>query len=215
MVSSEGGSGVASRLSHILESHSAHAPTPSPEFQRICTQWIEELERDPVFCSDDPITEYRYLYSFHGLAKARKDDLKHATEFYLNQLAEGGRVKGVSEGARSGPLSMDGTETSAVRWIKKLSGGVTKLTLPIPVGQVATAAQNAGRTALSSGSQIYGRISPLWGHGRRENGGANRGRFTRFIRAWSTGNAEVRNDGTVDVEWVKDLEYMGTSRNSP
>ncbi|KAJ7235792.1 hypothetical protein C8J57DRAFT_1248171 [Mycena rebaudengoi] len=214
MVSSEGGSGVASRLPHILESHFAHAQTPSPEFQKICTQWIEELERDPVFCSDDPTTEYRYLYSFHGLAKARKDDLKHATKFYLNQLAEGGGVKGVSEGLRGGPLSMDGTETSTVRWIKKLSGGVTKLTLPTPVGQVATAAEKRGRTVLASGSQIYGRISPSWGNGRQENRGANRGRFARFIAAWPTGNAEVRNDGAVDVEWVEGPRVHGNITES-
>ncbi|KAJ7456272.1 hypothetical protein B0H11DRAFT_1925801 [Mycena galericulata] len=55
----------------------------SPEWQGICAEWIKELENDPVFCPDDPKTEYKKLYELGGLTPDQQKNLKEACDSYL------------------------------------------------------------------------------------------------------------------------------------
>ncbi|KAJ7654759.1 hypothetical protein B0H17DRAFT_1266588 [Mycena rosella] len=82
MIFRDGGGSVASELTRVLESHFARGESPS-DLQSIHIQWINALKRDPVFCPDDPFTEYEFLYNLHGLTADQYTDLKQASEFYL------------------------------------------------------------------------------------------------------------------------------------
>jgi MAC/Perforin domain len=88
MIFRDGGGAVASQLTRVLEQQFARLRnlSSSPalsDWTDIRVQWIDELENDPVFCPDNPITEYQWLYNLDGLTAKQKEDLKRASHSYL------------------------------------------------------------------------------------------------------------------------------------
>jgi MAC/Perforin domain len=88
MIFRDGGGAVASQLTRVLEQQFARLRNPSSspalsDWTDIRVQWIDELENDPVFCPDNPITEYQWLYNLDGLTAKQKEDLRQASHSYL------------------------------------------------------------------------------------------------------------------------------------
>ncbi|KAF8815993.1 hypothetical protein BYT27DRAFT_7238143 [Phlegmacium glaucopus] len=81
----DGGSSVASKLIPVLEQRLQNV-SPSAALSD-CTdfriQWIEALEKDPVFCPDNQNTEYQWLYNLNGVPDQQKEDLRQASKSYL------------------------------------------------------------------------------------------------------------------------------------
>jgi hypothetical protein len=89
----DGGGAVASRLTHILEQKfgASSLQDGSPVdllsgWADVRMDWINELQKDPVFCSDDPNTEYQWLHTLGGLTEQQREDLRLASESCLKVL---------------------------------------------------------------------------------------------------------------------------------
>jgi hypothetical protein len=78
----DGGGSVAAELTSALEDHFTH-PESSSNRQDISLEWVKHLEKDPVFCPDDPITQYQLLYTLDGLTDSQRNALRLACESYL------------------------------------------------------------------------------------------------------------------------------------
>ncbi|KAJ7040039.1 hypothetical protein C8F04DRAFT_1254495 [Mycena alexandri] len=66
LVFRDGGGSVGRELSGFLE-HNFVPDIKSPDWHQVRKKWIKELEKDPVFCPDHPLTEYQPLCSVRGL----------------------------------------------------------------------------------------------------------------------------------------------------
>jgi hypothetical protein len=86
MVFRDGGGSVAPALTTFLEHNFLHNRS-SPEWQQIRTKWIQDLEKDPVFCPDHPFTEYQPLYTVRGLTEAERKNLEDAYKLYVQTAA--------------------------------------------------------------------------------------------------------------------------------
>jgi hypothetical protein len=84
MVFRDGGGSVAPALTTFLEHNFLHNRS-SPEWQQIRTKWIQDLEKDPVFCPDHPFTEYQPLYTVRGLTEAERKNLEDAYKLYVQK----------------------------------------------------------------------------------------------------------------------------------
>ncbi|KAJ7714596.1 hypothetical protein B0H16DRAFT_1742513 [Mycena metata] len=60
-------------------------------------QWIKELEKDPVFCPDHPLTEYQPLCSIRGLPGDKQKDLENAYQIYVQKTVRTEKVLDNSE----------------------------------------------------------------------------------------------------------------------
>ncbi|KAJ7907595.1 hypothetical protein B0H13DRAFT_1879428 [Mycena leptocephala] len=80
----DGGGSVAPALTTFLE-HNFLQNRNSPEWQQIRTKWIQDLEKDPVFCPDHPFTEYQPLYTVRGLTEAERKNLEDAYKLYVQK----------------------------------------------------------------------------------------------------------------------------------
>jgi hypothetical protein len=84
----DGGGAVGAELSAAVEQLFAYfqdqsssiGPGNWPETR---TKWIEALKTDPVFCPDDPQTDYWWLYNLDGLTDTQQKDLQRASISYL------------------------------------------------------------------------------------------------------------------------------------
>jgi hypothetical protein len=84
----DGGGAVASRLTRVLEDKFTDLQEGSSvdhlgDWSDVRMQWIEELQKDPVFCPDDPNTDYQWLHKLGGLTDPQREDLRRASESYL------------------------------------------------------------------------------------------------------------------------------------
>lgn len=83
----DGGRAVANELSGALEQLFSYPQCLTSqahlEWTKIRMRWIEALETDPVFCPDDPHTQFWWLYSFDGLTDDECKDLKLGSKLYL------------------------------------------------------------------------------------------------------------------------------------
>jgi hypothetical protein len=77
----DGGASVAAELTRALEDLFLRGENSL--WQRLRDKWIKDLERDPVFCPDDPITQYALLYTFPDLNGDQRRDLQRGSESYL------------------------------------------------------------------------------------------------------------------------------------
>jgi hypothetical protein len=91
----DGGGAVASRLARILEQKFGVSDLDDgssadllSDWADVRMDWINELQKDPVFCSDDPNTEYQWLHTLDGLTEQQRKDLRLAAESYLKAPAE-------------------------------------------------------------------------------------------------------------------------------
>ncbi|KAJ7328887.1 hypothetical protein DFH08DRAFT_317356 [Mycena albidolilacea] len=78
----DGGGALASEITKVLEDRFTNSAHPS-DWEGLRTRWIKDLGRDPVFCPDSNLTEFRFLHALGGLTGTQQEDLKQATEFYL------------------------------------------------------------------------------------------------------------------------------------
>ncbi|KAJ6470877.1 hypothetical protein C8R45DRAFT_1218153 [Mycena sanguinolenta] len=60
----------------------------SSEWQQTRAKWVKELEKDPVFCPDHELTEYRPIHSF--LTQLQKQQFQEALQVYLGKSSEHG-----------------------------------------------------------------------------------------------------------------------------
>ena len=62
-----------------------HSLYSASNWTNVCVPWVKEVQNDPVFCPDDELTKYCWLYDLGGLNKNQKADLKRASESYLTR----------------------------------------------------------------------------------------------------------------------------------
>ncbi|KAJ6488914.1 hypothetical protein C8R45DRAFT_1074063 [Mycena sanguinolenta] len=83
----EGGGSAAPDLVGLLQSHFKQLPSRSNAFDwpsdELRIQWTKALDREPTFCPDSPCTQYEWLYTLDGLTSKQREDLRHATHFFL------------------------------------------------------------------------------------------------------------------------------------
>ncbi|KAJ7700603.1 hypothetical protein B0H16DRAFT_1834858 [Mycena metata] len=96
LVFRDGGGSVGRELSGFLE-HNFVPDIKSPDWHQIRRKWIKELEKDPVFCPDHPLTEYQPMYSIRGLPGNKQKDLENAYQIYAQKTAHTGKVPDNSE----------------------------------------------------------------------------------------------------------------------
>ncbi|KAJ7483642.1 hypothetical protein FB451DRAFT_1235199 [Mycena latifolia] len=82
MLFSDGAGEFSSQLIALLGEKFQPQLSPS-DWQQTHAQWVEELEKDPVFCPDHELTEYRPIYNFSGLPEPRKHYLQEAYKVYI------------------------------------------------------------------------------------------------------------------------------------
>ncbi|KAJ6470878.1 hypothetical protein C8R45DRAFT_937044 [Mycena sanguinolenta] len=82
----DGGGSAAAELTGFLE-HNFALELMSPDWQQIRDKWIKDLEKDPVFCPDHPLTEYQALYAFQDLPSDKQKSLQDAYRIYVEKAA--------------------------------------------------------------------------------------------------------------------------------
>ncbi|KAJ7483650.1 DDE superfamily endonuclease-domain-containing protein [Mycena latifolia] len=91
LVFRDGGGSVAPELTRFLE-HNFVPDINSPDWQQVRNEWMKDLEKDPVFCPDHPLTEYQPLYTVRGLTGNKQKYLEDAYQIYVQKTAH--REKG-------------------------------------------------------------------------------------------------------------------------
>ncbi|KAJ7121586.1 hypothetical protein C8R44DRAFT_167341 [Mycena epipterygia] len=86
MIFRDGGAPVAAELTRVLEDYFTQNSRSPSHWQGIRTEWINSLEKDPVFCPDDPKTQYEFLYNLQGLDEQQRYNLRQASKSYLAPL---------------------------------------------------------------------------------------------------------------------------------
>ncbi|KAK7007846.1 protein hedgehog [Favolaschia claudopus] len=81
LVLRDGGGAVAPDLTRFLERNFS-PDLNSEEWHCIRQRWITELEKDPVFCPDHPLTRCVPLYEVRGIRSGIQADLKQAYQIY-------------------------------------------------------------------------------------------------------------------------------------
>ena len=56
----------------------------NPKWQTTRERWVNRLEQDPVFCPDDPNTQFMWIYHLDGLSAPQSFNLRLACESYLS-----------------------------------------------------------------------------------------------------------------------------------
>ncbi|KAF8191883.1 hypothetical protein K438DRAFT_2136538 [Mycena galopus ATCC 62051] len=144
LVFRDGGASVAAELTRVVEYFFTHPQSP-PEWDGICTEWIKELENDPVFCPDDPRAEYKKLHELGGLTSDQRKNLRQASDSYLaprHSEPEGmPNNTGVPDSTSPLPREKNNREVRTTL-IQRLTHALAKLT-----GSVG-----AGNSSESSGS---------------------------------------------------------------
>ncbi|KAF7366102.1 Protein hedgehog [Mycena venus] len=87
LVFRDGGGSVAPQLTTFLE-HNFVPDIQSSDWYQLRDKWIKELEKDPVFCPDHPLTEYQPLYAVRGLTGDERKYLKTAYEIYAQKTVQ-------------------------------------------------------------------------------------------------------------------------------
>ncbi|KAJ7348409.1 hypothetical protein DFH08DRAFT_1000227 [Mycena albidolilacea] len=82
MIFRDGGASVAAELTVYLEQN---FPTlaSSSGWKETREKWIQALEKEPVFCPDHELTQYKPIYDFAGLTSAQRADLARAYREYV------------------------------------------------------------------------------------------------------------------------------------
>ncbi|KAJ6470874.1 hypothetical protein C8R45DRAFT_1014841 [Mycena sanguinolenta] len=75
MVFRDGGASTTAELTVHLE-HNFPPSRESSKWKAIYGNWIQALEKDPVFCPDHEYTIYTPIYRLHGLSSELQADLK-------------------------------------------------------------------------------------------------------------------------------------------
>ncbi|KAJ6470876.1 hypothetical protein C8R45DRAFT_1014845 [Mycena sanguinolenta] len=75
MVFRDGGASTAADLTVHLE-HNFPPSRESSKWKATCGNWIQALEKDPVFCPDHEYTVYTPIYRLHSLSPEQQADLK-------------------------------------------------------------------------------------------------------------------------------------------
>ncbi|KAJ6561737.1 hypothetical protein B0H19DRAFT_1259386 [Mycena capillaripes] len=89
MIFSDGAGAFASEIIALLEEKFGPQLKPS-DWEQTYAKWIEGLEKDPVFCPDHELTEYRPIYNFPGLAELQKEHLQEAYKVYITRNVDRG-----------------------------------------------------------------------------------------------------------------------------
>ncbi|KAJ7871642.1 hypothetical protein B0H14DRAFT_2723440 [Mycena olivaceomarginata] len=76
MIFLDGGASAAAELTVHLEHH-------FPPWKATCEKWIQALEKEPVFCPDHELTQYKPIYELGHLTSAQRADLASAYREYV------------------------------------------------------------------------------------------------------------------------------------
>ncbi|KAF8145221.1 hypothetical protein K438DRAFT_1782159 [Mycena galopus ATCC 62051] len=82
MIFRDGGAAVAAEFTVYLEEHFRHLASSSG-WKETCERWILALEKEPVFCPDHEITQYKAIHEFEHLTLTQQTDLARAYRSYI------------------------------------------------------------------------------------------------------------------------------------
>ncbi|KAJ7440318.1 hypothetical protein B0H11DRAFT_2099893 [Mycena galericulata] len=82
MIFRDGGASVAAQLTDHLETNFPPSMSSSV-WKDTRDKWIQALEKEPVFCPDHELTEYKLIYELKGLTPAQKRCLESGYESYI------------------------------------------------------------------------------------------------------------------------------------
>ncbi|KAJ7115296.1 hypothetical protein C8R44DRAFT_794396 [Mycena epipterygia] len=131
MIFRDGGGSVAAELTRALEYHFADSSSSS-DWENMRKGWIQGLEKDPVFCPDDPNTVYEPLHNLQGLTTVQQKHLEQASEFYWrsrHRQPEGTPDKIVtpSSGSRAGLLRQENRKKVLRALVQKFKEALARL----------------------------------------------------------------------------------------
>ncbi|KAJ7871645.1 hypothetical protein B0H14DRAFT_2723450, partial [Mycena olivaceomarginata] len=82
MIFRDGGASVAAELTMCLEQHFPRSASSSG-WKETREKWIQALEKEPVFCPDHELTQYKPIYELGHLTSAQRADLASAYREYV------------------------------------------------------------------------------------------------------------------------------------
>jgi hypothetical protein len=103
LVFRDGGGSVAPELTSFLEKNFV-PDIQSSDWHQLRDRWIKELEKDPVFCPDHPLTEFQPMYAVRGLTGDERTYLGAAYEIYVQKTVQRENGSTITEGGESTPL---------------------------------------------------------------------------------------------------------------
>ncbi|KAJ6561743.1 hypothetical protein B0H19DRAFT_1068483 [Mycena capillaripes] len=117
MVFRDGGASVAAELTVHLEQNFQSLPQmeSSSRWKQIRDKWIRALEKEPVFCPDHELTEYKPIYEFYGLSPKQHTDLATAYREYVASPLQNNNRRGSRNGSDSDWLQRDQNFAEAVK----------------------------------------------------------------------------------------------------
>ncbi|KAJ7348407.1 hypothetical protein DFH08DRAFT_1000220 [Mycena albidolilacea] len=103
LVFRDGGGSVAPELTSFLEQNFV-PDIQSSDWHQLRDRWIKELEKDPVFCPDHPLTEFQPMYAVRGLTGDERTYLGAAYEIYVQKTVQRENGSTITDGGESRPL---------------------------------------------------------------------------------------------------------------
>jgi hypothetical protein len=103
LVFRDGGGSVAPELTSFLEKKFV-PDIQSSDWHQLRDRWIKELEKDPVFCPDHPLTEFQPMCAVRGLTEDERTYLGAAYEIYVQKTVRRENGSTTTEGGESRPL---------------------------------------------------------------------------------------------------------------
>jgi hypothetical protein len=82
MIFGDGGASAAAELTVYLEQHFPRLASSSG-WKETREKWIQAVEKEPVFCPDHKLTQYKPIYEFGHLTSAQRADLASAYREYV------------------------------------------------------------------------------------------------------------------------------------
>jgi hypothetical protein len=91
MIFRDGGASVAAKLTVYLEQH---FPTlaSSSGWEETREKWIQAVEKEPVFCPDHKLTQYKPIYEFGHLTSTQRADLARAYREYVASRPQNDKI---------------------------------------------------------------------------------------------------------------------------
>jgi hypothetical protein len=97
LVFRDGGGSIGPELSSFLE-HNFVPDIQSSDWHQLRDRWIKELDKDPVFCPDHPLTEFQPMYAVRGLTGDEQMNLGAAYKIYVQKTVQREHGSTITEG---------------------------------------------------------------------------------------------------------------------
>ncbi|KAJ7700605.1 hypothetical protein B0H16DRAFT_1483815 [Mycena metata] len=123
MIFRDGGASVAAELTVRLEQNFPPQASSS-RWETTRDRWIQALEKEPVFCPDHQLTEYKGIYELDGLTNDQRSFLRAGCQAYIAWRAEQDKSSD-RKGSRTGHDSLQ-REFNLAQAVKDLLAAVTE-----------------------------------------------------------------------------------------